>query len=103
MRGITHKETSEYVAQYYRDRYGLITNGEEVLSKYPWHEIVWEKFFAYAFYKVRNYFESWDDVPNDPTEGMYVNIISYEVLNQYQYRGGHWRNIGSATASCWKE
>lgn len=101
MYGLTHRETAEYVARYYKDRYGLLITGEEILDKYPWHEIVWEKFVAYAFYKVEGYYESWDNVP-EPFEGMCVYIVTYELLEHYEYRSGRWCDLGSATASCWK-
>lgn len=99
---ITQKETSEYVAKYYFDRYGLIISGDEVFNKYPWHEIVWEKFFAYAFHKIKGYYESWEDVPQPYYEGMLVNIISIKLLERYEYRKGRWYDLGSCTASCWK-
>ncbi|MDQ0876742.1 hypothetical protein QFZ77_005401 [Paenibacillus sp. V4I3] len=101
MYGQTQIETSKYVAQYIKDRYGKDISPEELYHKLPWHEIVWQKFFAYAFYKVKDYYFSWDEVP-EPVEGMYAKIISKEILENYQYRGGKWWDIGSATASCWK-
>jgi hypothetical protein len=103
MRGLTHKETSDYVAMYFKDRYGLIISGEEVLMKYPWHQIVWEGFFAHAFYKVKDYYESWDDITGPPFEGRVVYIITDKALDQYRYRGGKWHDLGSANATCWKE
>ncbi|MEC0265150.1 hypothetical protein [Paenibacillus anseongense] len=67
---ITQKDTSEYVAKYYFDRYGLKISGDEVLAKYPWHEIVWEKFFAYAYYK-----KPWSVINKNNTDLM-VKIIN---------------------------
>lgn len=102
MYGTTQIETTTYVAQYIEDRYGMVMTPEEIFQKYPWHKIVWERFHADAFYKKKGIYFSWDDVP-EPVEGMFASIISKEVLERYQFRGGKWWDIGSVTASCWKE
>lgn len=97
----TQKLTATYVSRYLNDCFGLEICPDDLLRKYPWHRIVWYHFFAYAYYKEKNYYESWDEVP-DPVEGMTVNIISLEVLDRFQYRKGVWHDLGSATADCWK-
>jgi hypothetical protein len=101
MYGQTQIETTNYVAQYLKDRYAKEVSPEEIYQKLPWQQIVWQSFFANAFYKKHNTYFSWDDVP-EPIEGMYADIISKEILERYQYRDGQWWDIGSATANCWK-
>lgn len=96
-----YKETSDYVAQYLKDKYGLITSGEEVLRKYPWHEIVWEGFFAHAFYKVKDYYVSWDDVP-EPFEGMCAYIVKADVMERRMFKNGAWSDLGSDHPACYK-
>jgi hypothetical protein len=94
-------ETTTYVAQYINDRYGKNVTQEEVFRKLPWHKIVWQSFFADAYYKKKSYYFRWEDVP-EPAEGDLAYIISKEVLERYLYRNGRWCNLGEATADCWK-
>jgi hypothetical protein len=74
---------------------------EELYQKFPYHKIVWQKFMAYAYYKIKDHYESWDDVP-EPVEGMWVNIVKKNVMERYIYRGGEWRDMGSDMPSCYK-
>ena len=101
MYGITQKETTEYVAQYIKDRFGKEMTPAEIFNKQPWHKIVWQSFHANAYYGKKDYYFTWNDVP-DPVEGMFAYIISKEILERYHYKNGKWRNLGEATAECWK-
>jgi hypothetical protein len=101
MYGITQKETTEYVAKYIKDRYGKEMSPDELFNKQPWHKIVWQKFHANAYYGTKNYYFSWDDVP-EPEEGSLAYIISKDILERYQYKNGKWNDLGSANAECWK-
>lgn len=99
--GLTQTETTTYVANYIKDRYGKEMTPEELYRKLPYHQIVWQKFLAYAYYKKKDYYESWDEVP-EPVEGLCAYVVKKDIMERRMFRNGAWRDLGSDHPECYK-